>query len=69
MGQGGPGQLAGKHRRQHRWLGSRGQSPVSISRPKPLVFGFRLFAVSGLSLLTQPWLVNKPRRGHSIYQP
>lgn len=71
MGQGGPEPAAGagKHRRQHRWLRSRGQSPVSISRPKPLVFGFRLFAVSGLSLLTQPWLVNNPWRGHSIHQP
>lgn len=42
---------------------------MPISRPKPLVFGFRLFVVSGLSLLTEPWLVNNPCRGHSIFQP
>lgn len=59
----------GKQGRQHRWLWSRWQSFVSISRSKPLVFGFRLFVVSGLSLLPEPWLVNNPWRGHSIFQP
>lgn len=42
---------------------------MSISRPKPLVFGFRLFVVSGLSLWIEPWLVNNPSRGHTIFQP
>lgn len=71
MGQGecGPAPEQGKHHQQHRLLWSRWQSPGSISRPKPLVFGFRLFAVYGLSLLTGPWLVNNPWRGHSIFQP
>lgn len=42
---------------------------MSISRPKPLVFGFRLFAVSGLSLLTEPRLVNNPWRGTLFSSP
>lgn len=58
-----------KHGRQHQWLRSRWQSLVSISRPEPLVFGFRLFAVSGLSLLTEPWLVNNPWRGTVFSSP
>lgn len=62
-----PGQ--GKHGQQHRWLRSRWQSLVSISRPEPLVFGFRLFAVSGLSLLTEPRLVNNPWRGTLFSSP
>lgn len=43
--------------------------PTSISRPEPLVYGFRLFAVPELSLPAQAWLVNNPRRGLSISQP
>lgn len=40
---------------------------MSISRPEPLVYGFRLFAVPGLPLPAQ--LVNNPQRGLSISQP
>lgn len=32
------------------------------------MYGFRLFAVPGLSLPAQAWLVNNPQRGLSISQ-